>query len=301
MAIDVAVYLSSLPRIADRNRKVDVLNYFAQGAKSQGAKVRIQNEYEILPARLAVILGWVGTKLSGRHIPLRQRVIEYQSTIGSQVMPIDSSCFKFVDPDSRFLRYSLGGVFYNTNNYANKNSTDAKWKQISNIFPALKLQPWRQNGNHILLCLQRDGGWSMKGEDLRQWAEDTVKRLRRISDRPILVRPHPRARIDIRNLTRYTNVYESDSNSSLQQDLRDAWASVFYNSSSSVASILAGVPVFAHDPDCVAWSVANNNINNIEDPSMPEREQWLWDLSACHWSDEESRDGTIYRHFRDHL
>lgn len=298
MSIDVAVYLSSLPRIADRNRKIDVLNYFAQGAKSQGAKVRIQTEYELVPARLAVMLGWVGTKLSGRHIPLRQTIIDYQPRINGQVMPIDSSCFKFADPDSRFLRYSLGGVFYNTNNYANENSTDAKWRQISRTFPSLRLDPWRQNGNHILLCLQRDGGWSMKGEDLRTWAESTVARLRQITDRPILVRPHPRAKIDTKSLTRYPNVYASTEGSTLQQDIRGAWASVFYNSSSSVASILAGVPVFAHDSDCVAWKVANTNINDIERPCMPEREQWLWDLAACHWSDEESRDGQIYRHFQ---
>ena len=39
---DVAVYLSSLPRIADRNRKVDVLTAFAQGAQVAGASTILQ-------------------------------------------------------------------------------------------------------------------------------------------------------------------------------------------------------------------------------------------------------------------
>jgi len=34
---------------------------------------------------------------------------------------------------------------------------------------------------------------------------------------------------------------------------------------------------------------------------MPDREQWLWDISACHWSDEDSRAGHIYKHFLPYL
>ena len=90
-------------------------------------------------------------------------------------------------------------------------------------------------------------------------------------------------------------------NALLQQDLHNAWASVFFNSSSCVASVLAGVPVFAADPDCVAWDVANSSLSQIEQPVMIERDQWLWDLSAAHWTDEESRAGLIYTKFKKFL
>jgi hypothetical protein len=76
---------------------------------------------------------------------------------------------------------------------------------------------------------------------------------------------------------------------------------VFFNSSSCVASVLAGVPVFASDPDCVAWSVANADLAQIEKPLTPAREQWLWNLSAAHWTDEESKSGEIYRKFQPFL
>jgi hypothetical protein len=87
----------------------------------------------------------------------------------------------------------------------------------------------------------------------------------------------------------------------LNQDLQNAWASVFFNSSSCVASILAGIPVFANDSDCVAYNVATHNLGNIENPEMPVREQWLWDLSAAHWTDAESRQGLIYKKFQQFL
>jgi hypothetical protein len=293
---DVVVYLSSLPRIADRNRKVEVLQAFAEGARAQGASVLVQTELQVVDCRLAVILGWVGTTIRGSHIQLRQSVIDHQRRSGQHVMPIDASCFKFVDPDSYFLRYSLDGVFYNTNNYANANSSNSKWQQIQSKLN-LNLKPWRTQGTHVLVCLQRDGGWSMKGTDMVDWTRQTVQRLRSITNRPILIRPHPKHKINLSDLTRLPGVSESVAGSTLQQDLSNAWAAVFCNSSSSVAAVLAGIPVFADDDDCVAWAVANKDLAHIESPAMLDRTQWLNDLSAAHWTDEESRNGAVYQRF----
>lgn len=296
---DVVVYLSSLPRIADRNRKVQVLRAFAMGAQAQGARVLLQTEYQAVDCRLAVILGWVGTKISGPHIQLRKDVIARQQQTGGHVMPVDASCFKFADPESYFLRYSLDGVFYNTDNYANHNSTDAKWQQIKHTLQ-IDMKPWRVVGNHVLVCLQRDGGWSMKGTDMVQWANSTVRRLRELTQRPIVIRPHPSHPVDLSELLHLYQVTVS-ANTTLQQDLNNAWASVFYNSSSSVAAVLAGIPVFADDNDCVAWRVANHDLAQINEPAMPDRNQWLWDLASAHWTDSESCNGTIYQHFLPYL
>ena len=288
---DVVVYLSSLPRIADRTRTVEVLQAFAAGCSRLGLKTLLQDRQQLVPTRLAVILGWVGQSIRGPHIQLRKDVIANQ-----KVMSIDGSCFKFADPDSIFLRYSLDGVYYNTNQYANKNSGPEKWIQIQQRL-RLELKPWRVNGNHILICGQRDGGWSMKGIDMNQWALDAVKQIRQHTSRPILVRPHPRNPID-QNLFRGTPNLQFSRGTTLQQDLQNAWASVFFNSSSCVAAILAGVPVFANDHDCVAYDIANHSLANIENPAMMERNQWLYDLSAAHWTDQESQAGLIYNKFR---
>ena len=293
---DVVVYASSLPRVADRSRKTEVLEAFADGAQAQGARVLLQREPQIVPARLAVILGWVGTKIRGAHIQLRRDVIDHQRVSKNLIMPIDGSCFKFVDDHSQFLRYSLDGVFYNRDRYANANSTSDKWNQIQQTL-GLQLEPWRQQGDHVLVCLQRDGGWSMKGTDMTAWTVNTVRRLRELTSRPIVIRAHPKHRVDLSALSDLTGVRQSLHGTALVQDLRDAWAAVFYNSSASVAAVLAGVPVFATDDDCVARSMANPDLAQIENPCMPAREQWIYDLSAAHWTDAESRGGTIYRHF----
>ena len=139
---DVVVYLSSLPRIADRERKAQTLRAFAAGAAAQGARVLVQTRNEVVDCRLAVIMAWVGTTISGPHIQLRKDVIAHQHKQGQHVMPIDGSCFKFADPASQFLRYSLDGVFYNTNNYAN-----TKWPVIfSGITTMAPIQQARRHG-----------------------------------------------------------------------------------------------------------------------------------------------------------
>jgi hypothetical protein len=51
----------------------------------------------------------------------------------------------------------------------------------------------------------------------------------------------------------------------------------------------------------VAWSVANTDLAHVESPAMPDRTQWLYDLSAAHWTDEESRNGAIYQRFVEYL
>ena len=118
-----------------------------------------------------------------------------------------------------------------------------------------------------------------------------------MTTRPILIRPHPKHKINLSSLTNRPGVRESNQSSTLQQDLKHAWAAVFYNSSASVAAVLAGVPVFVDDADCVAWQVANHDLCKIETPIMPDRTQWLYDLSAAHWTDADSRSGAIYQHF----
>jgi hypothetical protein len=72
---------------------------------------------------------------------------------------------------------------------------------------------------------------------------------------------------------------------------------VLFNSSASVAAVCAGIPVFADDSSCVSWAVANKNVSSIESPMSFDRRQWIQDLAAAHWSDEEARAGKVYQKF----
>jgi len=301
---DVAVYMGSLPKIANHNLKVQLMEAFAEGASKHGAKVFLGDlSRKLVNAKLAVMIGWIGMNFSGPHIYFRRDIVEHQKRIGGRVMPIDGSCFKFSKEGNMWLRYSLDDVFYDTGEYANIGADDSHWRQISKTLD-IRCDPWRQQGDHILICLQRDSGWNAKGFDQNSWLLKTIKIIQSRSNRKIKIRPHPATLKTNWNKIcgDYNNLEVVNSaTSSLQENLQGAHCAVFYNSSSSVAAVLAGIPVFVSDPSAVTWQVANQNIKNIENPVMPDRTQWLNELSACHWTIEQSRQGDIYKNFKPFL
>ena len=296
---DVVVYLSSLHKQTP-GRKVDTLTAFADGAKSQGARVHIEKQYIIQPAKLAVILGWPSPIQTTENIKLRAKIVEHQRQQNNHVMAIDANCFKFKDLDSKYLRYSINGVDYDSSEYANKNSDSARWNILSNDI-GLNIKDWKRDGEYILFLVQRDGGWSMKGLSPVEWTRQKIEAVRKVSNLPIVLRPHPGKIADLRPLLRPGVTISDSTKVPIEHDLRRAKAAFVFNSSSGVASILEGVPLWVDDSGSVCWDVANYYIGDISYPKQPDRSQWINDLAACHWTDEESRQGLIYKKFLPYL
>ena len=296
---DVVVYLSSLHKQTP-GRKVDTLTAFADGAKSQGARVHIEKQYVIQPARLAVILGWPSPIQTTENIKLRAKIVEHQKQQNNHVMAIDANCFKFKDLDSKYLRYSINGVDYDSSEYANKNSDAFRWNILSNDI-GLDIKDWKRDGEYILFLVQRDGGWSMKGQSPVEWTRQKIEAVRNVSNLPIVLRPHPGKIADLRPLLRPGVTISDSTKIPIEHDLRRAKAAFVFNSSSGVASILEGVPLWVDDSSSVCWDVANYNIGDINYPRLIDRSQWINDLAACHWTDEESRQGLIYKKFLPYL
>ena len=310
---DVVVYLNTLPRIKNHNIKVQIMRAFAEGAIKSGARCLISEsvtDRKLYRTRLAVILGWVGMSYSGPHIYFRESIIKKQQDDGAKVMSIDGSCFKFHHQhENMWLRYSLDSVFWNTGNYGNQNSSAQHWNMIKNTL-GISVSPWSNGGENILICLQRDNGWNAKGFDQDLWLRKTIKKIRSLTNEPIRVRAHPgdlnRNRTKTKHDWSWVNQIEGVSlidsiNVTLHQSMQTARCAVFYNSSSSVLSVLKGIPTFVSEESAVTWKVANTNLKNILQPSMPDRSQWLHDLGQAHWTIDQSRNGNIYRHFEKYL
>jgi len=305
MTIDAVVYISSVANPRKHSRKIECLESFAAGVKNSGGNVVVEWDHKYTPSRLAVMLGWATTNTGGPNIALRKQIIAEQQRQGLKTMCIDASCWKYLDDHGTYLRYSIGGPFYDRAEYANGNSDAAKWNEIRNTInvPLIEAPVVKPNG-HVLICMQRDGGFAMKTLDPIRWLENKITLIKEYTKRPIVVRPHPGAyRLQdfrkFRNIPKVTVV--DPAKSSLLQDLQNAHAAVFFNSSASVAAVCANIPVFVDDQSCVSWSVANKNIANLESPQAFDRSQWLNDLAAAHWSDADGRAGLIYQKFLPYL
>lgn len=306
MTVDCVTYISSVANPKKHSRKIECLESFAVGVHASGHTSQVEWNHTYTPSRLAVILGWATTNTGGKNIALRKNVIAEQQRRGFQTMCIDASCFKYLDDHGTYLRYSLGGPFYDRAQYANRNSSAEKWNEIRSALNLTMQPPRTKATGYILICMQRDGGFAMKTLDPMTWLREKVQQIRAVTMRDIYIRPHP-GQYNMADFAAWTGssgrkqrcTVIEPSQSRLIDDLQPAHSAVFFNSSASVAAVLAGVPIFVDDSSCVSWAVANKNIAQIESPHMidAERVPWIQDLAAAHWSDRDGREGRIYQKF----
>lgn len=304
--ITAVAYYAGIPPNNNNLEKPQILDYFCQGVLSSGDNAIAHRGLNALTCDVALIQGFVhddGKDLP--HLRLRKSAIDLQKKNNKRSLIVDSNLFLYADKNNplHYLRYSFDGVFPTTGFYFDQDVDPARWDQISRDL-GIRLKPWRTQGSHILICLQRNGGWSMRGLDVIEWMNATILKIRKYSRRPIIVRAHP----GDKKIGSYLKInHKSVSlsiNADLKEDLQNAWATVVYNSSPSVASIIEGIPAFLTDPQpqhSQSIAIANTDISKIEDPIMADRQAWIERLSMCHWKFDELKSGSAWNFFKRYI
>jgi hypothetical protein len=305
-SLTAVAYYAGIPPNNNNLEKPKILDYFCQGVVASGDIAIAHTGMNTIPCDVALIQGFVHEHgKSAPHLQLRKNAVDLQKRTNKRSLIVDSSLFLYSNKFNplHYLRYSFDGVFPTTGFYFDKDIDPNRWIQISKDL-GIKLQPWRIQGNHILICLQRNGGWSMRGLDVIQWMNSTILEIRKYSKRPIVVRAHPGDKKIGGYLKVNHKAVSLSNNIDLRTDLQNAWATVVYNSSPSVASIIEGVPAFLTDPHpqySQSLAVANTDISKIEEPLMPDRQAWLERLSMCHWKFDELKSGEAWKFFRQYI
>jgi hypothetical protein len=290
--------------------KVNTLKYFVEGVNAVGDEGIIETGMNYQPSDVAVILGWVHEHgKTAAHLQFRQHILNGQLAAGGRTIIADSNLFLYKNKENPgyWLRYSYDGIFANTGEYCNVDPDPDRWATIQ-AQCGVQIKPWRTAGNHILLCLQRDGGWSMAGWDVVDWAIKTIVEIRKYSDRPIRIRSHPGDKRAVKYCDRLlklcqgrrlTKIEVSRADASLTQDFVNCWAVVNHNSSPGVAAAIEGIPIFLTDPErSQARDVATLSLNRMENPFMPDRVAWIQQISQFHWSHQELQLGKCWEHMK---
>lgn len=163
-------------------------------------------------------------------------------------------------PEDRFLR------------------TDTKLRSFSS-------QKKRDRGSKILLCPPSEKamrcGWGLNLED---WMQETMRELKKHTDREIVVR-EKRVRT------------ERQLDDTIWQALEDdIYCLVTYNSIAAVEALIMGKPVFALGPNA-AHHFARNDLSLIEDPIRPsddEVRRFFCHLSYGQFTKAEMLNGTAW-------
>lgn len=304
-------YLSSLPKHINGTEKTDALRFFAEGAKKCGddAEATLSQNYE--PCDVGAIIGNAfdanPSKTLLAHYKVRKMVIDTQTQLEKYWLSIDSNVFIYKNKDNpkKYLRYSFNGVFPKTGIYCNDNPGEENWNNIKRDYN-MDLKPWRSNGNHILITLQRPMGWSMRGFNLMTWLQDTFTEIRKYSARPIVIRWHPgdwKSFPLYEKLLKQYNATISPQTRHITEDLINCWALVCHNSTPSSVATIEGIPAFITDDPryCQAGDIANRDFSLLEQPSMPDRDLWIRKLAQCHWSFEDTKSGRCWAHMRNYV
>lgn len=311
----VCCFLGTLPAKTlaappKHNHKIATFQNFARGVRAAGDEVHVIPEVRYEPCDVAFMLGWVHEHgKEAPHLRLRQQIVDTQRNQGGRIVIADSNLYSFQDVANphNYFRYSFDGVFPNTGEYCDDNPDPQRWAKIQQDMN-ITVQPWRTVGDHVLITLQRNGGWSMAGRGVDQWCIDTVHEIRKHSRRPIVIRSHPgdkKAYRYVRSITNtlvkqgVRNFFISDANRTLMQDLENAWALVNHNSSPGVAAAVMGVPVISTDvTNSQAREVSSSNLADIENPPIFDRDQWLRRIAQFHWSFQDLVSGQCWMHMR---
>ena len=300
----IGVYLAAVPQRSKQEAKRQYLMDFAYGAKSAGDEVWLVDEHQVIDCDIAVLQGWVGMK-QAPHLKLRQAVIKQQRKMGKHVLVMDSNLYGFLDPKDkdRYLRYSLNGIFPTTGYYFTRDVDHTRWGAIKQAYD-FQERPWRQDGRYVLMCLQRNGGWSMDGHSVIDWLTDTIPKVRAHSDRPILLRAHPSNQNIIGELRMRWPDIEISREPDIRSDFNKAWAVITYNSSPGVAGLLWGVPTWVTDPEprrSQAYPTAFTDLSNLENHELPDRHDFYGRLAQSHFDWEEVRSGRAWTFMRARL
>lgn len=153
------------------------------------------------------------------------------------------------------------------------------------------------NPNIVIAAQHSSSLQTSRLESVERWIQEQIQSIRKVSDRHIVIRPHPRSRLDHRKL--FLSAHES-----IQQPQKivstydsydlafDCHALVNYNSGPGIQAALAGTRAIV-DRTSLAWPVSTA-IHDIENTYDIDRTRWLIEICHTEYTVEEIARGAWY-------
>ena len=317
--------------VKDRRRGAswDLLKHMATGIKACGDEPIIVNENKVGPwdkdemeptAPIGCMFGYGGTNQMHHTKGRRRDLVERAKKKGIYIITFDGGVLSsfgntITDPNHHW-RVALYSPM-NNGNFLSDNSPPDRWEKMKKIWN-INYAPWQKSkpDDPILFVLQPQDNWSMNELDPIKWFNDVYKKIRPLTKRKFIVRPHPNHVAAMENRINEfpkdgvqvvigQKFFKGDEKKhyrfNYQEALNNCHAVVTHNSTACIDSCVRGVPTFVTSDLALAWPVANRDLSKIESPEYPERDQWVYDLGYKQWTEQEIKDGTVFKRFKQRL
>lgn len=266
-----------------------------------GNGVFLDSNYHYTNCDVAIMMGsWKDRERD--HHTVRNSIVENARCFIVIETPLLN---RVVFQPSRQHRVGVNGFLNNQGTFCQKNHDQKRLNHLE-----IDWSGWKNDENgHILLLLQLPGDASLRGINIYTWASNTATRIRKYTDRKIVIRTHPSHKpkdtddwykfytdisMNVKNID-----FSLGKDKNIKEDLKDAYCSVAYTSGSSIDSIVNGIPTLATDPGNFAFEISSRFVEEIENLKLSDNatvKQWLQNLSYSQWSPEEMQNGEIWIH-----
>ena len=144
----------------------------------------------------------------------------------------------------------------------------------------------------ILIAAQHRHSLQLANQNHEAWITEQINQIRTVSDRPIVVRPHPRSPLQIGTLNNTITIEKpqklADTYDSFDMHF-DYHAVVNYCSGPGIQAAISGTrPIVGTYSLALPVSVA---INNIDKPYDVDRDQWLVEICHTEYTLDEIKKG----------
>lgn len=259
----------------------DIFKKFISSLKASGEDVRIN---ETNNADVAVI--W-SVLWRGRMEGYKKIWDEYRNA-GRPVVVLEVGGLK----RNQSFKIGINGINRDAD-FANQEFDEKRWPLFGHT-----LKPWNPTGDIIVICGQHDASEQWKGlPRMEQWIKQQITEIRKYTTRPILVRPHPRNQINLKEIE-FSNVhvrnpkrdFKTYDDTDFKATLERTWAVVNHSSNPAIESVINGVPVFVSESS-LCHDVGNIKLADINTPAMPNRLTWANKIAYTEWFPEEIEKG----------
>ena len=156
----------------------------------------------------------------------------------------------------------------------------------------------------ILIATQHSKSLQWEGmPSMDKWVMSTIEKIREKTDQTIILRPHPRSPMpgiehEFKNVIRQNPVHVRGSYDDFNIDY-NYHCVINHNSGVPIHAVIAGTPVIC-DKSSLAFPMSDT-IDNILNPILPEREDWLISLAHTEWTVEEIAKGIPIKRLEKHI
>ena len=230
---------------------------------------------------------------------------------GRPIFALDSGLFSTYirrttkSSESYFFRVGLGDCV-GTGDFLNENSTEERYEWFKKAYSFSEQTPNPNPEGPILFLLQTERGWQYDNlEPYKDWARNTLLRLREHTERPIVLRAHPnhaREPLDYISAGVKSVAYEygERARQSSIESIRKASAVITHSSSAAIEAYVEGIPTFAMDERCLGYKHFSHDLSKINDLShynWNDRYQNLCNWANSTWHIEEFKNPKLMEYY----